>query len=75
MCVFSGRFTCLVVSPFFHYISSSLVFHLHSFSLSHTQLCAIAGGVFSISRLLDNFFYYSGVFLGKGTGFLAGTPR
>lgn len=69
--VLPGVFFIYDLSPFNVEVSTVTT----PFSHFVVKLCAIAGGVFSISRLLDNFFYYSGVFLGKGTGFLAGTPR
>ncbi|TFJ83594.1 hypothetical protein NSK_004699 [Nannochloropsis salina CCMP1776] len=69
--VLPGVFFIYDLSPFNVEVSTVSV----PFSHFLVKLCAIAGGVFSISRLLDNVFYYSGVFLGKGTGFLAGTPR
>lgn len=48
------------------------------FSRFLVKLCAISGGVFSVWRILDNFFYYSGFLLsfgpgGKTAGFI--TPR
>jgi hypothetical protein len=46
------------------------------FSHFLVKLCAISGGVFSVSRIVDNFFYYSGflfAFGPKTQGFI--TPR